>query len=664
MKTLQMKKMLNLCRLRLKSEQFWLWVMLLLLVLALYGVARYQIFALLVGVAVFRFFWNHIMGAEDRMKEAFRTLMYVGVIALFIYLCGVDLIFATSDIAGMFGVLLRAILGIILAIWLTPIICSKVGTFFGQALYGFGGRGEKVEKTFLSSIAESFRKKGMYQEALENIESQLRDVPNSFEGKLLKAAIFADDLKDVARAEEVVNEMLSQTNLDPKLGALLYNRLADWRLIHLRNLEGAKEALQAIVDRYPGSEAASFALQRKSRLCLPDDKTPQTKKVIRIVEDLGLKKGFKGWDMPQVTWQEEVALLAQFLEEHPQDWDAREKLACIYSRDCKDVRAAVAQLEMLLKIPEQPKKKVAQWLNLEADFYIRARDLNGAKTALERIIKLYPNSAPANMAQNRISLLKMELEKDAASTYIVPETDPSLAQFNDKRIAKVVRDTLAKRAQVNPTGPIKAEDLTLSGSDSSSQKGEETKEADTPWVKELEKLDEHLNQHPADWEAREELAALYAYQCGELEAAIAQMETMINTPGETPSRIAKWLNREADFFLNAQDIESAKAALKRIGTMHPQSPFVPLAENRIMRLRLEMVQKQPKKFEVPKWSGLEASSAYNLGGDRIVKAVRETRAKQNTQANKEPPKSNPLKTFGSIKVRLEGDDEKTGGPAN
>ncbi len=93
------------------------------------------------------------------MKEAFRTLMYVGVIALFIYLCGVDLIFATSDIAGMFGVLLRAILGIILAIWLTPIICSKVGTFFGQALYGFGGRGEKVEKTFLSSIAESFRKR-------------------------------------------------------------------------------------------------------------------------------------------------------------------------------------------------------------------------------------------------------------------------------------------------------------------------------------------------------------------------------------------------------------------------------------------------------------------------------------------------------------------------
>ena len=83
-----------------------------------------------------------------------------------------------------------------------------------------------------------------------------------------------------------------------------------------------------------------------------------------------------------------------------------------------------------------------------------------------------------------------------------------------------------------------------------------------------------------------------------------------------------------------------------------------------MRLRLEMVQKQPQKFEVPKWSGFESSSAYNLGGDRIVKAVRETRAKQNAPVNKEHPKSNPLKTFGSIKVRLEGDDEKTGGPAN
>jgi hypothetical protein len=76
-----------------------------------------------------------------------------------------------------------------------------------------------------------------------------------------------------------------------------------------------------------------------------------------------------------------------------------------------------------------------------------------------------------------------------------------------------------------------------------------------------------------------------------------------------------------------------------------------------------MVQKQPKKFEVPKWSGLEASSLIIWAGSDS-QSVRETRAKQNTQANKEPPKSNPLKTFGSIKVRLEGDDEKTGGPAN
>ena len=268
------------------------------------------------------------------------------------------------------------------------------------------------------------------------------------------------------------------------------------------------------------------------------------------------------------------------------------------------------------------------------------------------------------MAQNRISLLKMELEKEAPSTYVVPETDPSLVQFNDKKIAKVVRDTYAKRAQGNSPGPIKPEELTLSGSESTLQKDEETKEADKLWVKEMEKLDEHLAQHPTDWESREELAALYAYQCGEVDAAIAQMEVMINSPEATPSKIAKWLNREADFYLNAQDIESAKAALKRIGTLNPESPFVPLAERRIMRLRLEMGQKQPKKYEVPKWSGFEANSAKNLAGDRIVKAVRDTRAKLNAQVNKKPSKSNPLKTFAPIKVHLEGEDEKMGSPAD
>lgn len=656
-----MKKVLNQWRLRLKSEQFWLLMMLLLVMLALFGVARGEILALLIGGAIFRFFWTHIMEAENWKREAVRTLTYVGVIGAFIYVLGTDIIFAAEGHVGALAVLIRAVLGLILAIWLTPIICTKISNFLGGVFYGFGGRTEKIEKTFLTSVVEGLRKKGMFQEALENIESQLRELPDSFEARFLKATILADDLKDVASAEEVVSEMLSLEELPTELGALFYNRMADWRLTHLRDLEGAREALQSIVERYPSSEEASYALQRKSRLRLSDEGAPEAKKVIRIVENLGLKKGFKGWEMPQVSWQEELALLAEFLEEHPDDWDAREKLASIYSRHCHDLRAAVAQLEMLLETPEQPRKKVAQWLNMEADFYIRAHDLAGAKAALERIIELYPESAPANMAQSRISLLKMELEKEAASTYKMPEADSTPIQIGQQRIAKVVRDTYAKRAQTTSSEPIRPEDVTLLGSESSPQKTEEAKEADS-WVKEMEKLDEHLIHHPDDWEAREELAAIYAYQCGEVDAAIAQMELMINTPEVTPSKTAKWLNREADFYLHAQDIESARAALKRIGTLHPQSPFVPLAEKRIVRLKLEMVQEQPQKFKVPKWDGFEAGSAQGSGTERIVKAVLQTRAKQKAQESKEPPKSVSPKKPAPIKICLQGEDEKAEDP--
>lgn len=626
-----MNKMLNRCRLCFKSEFFWLVVMLFVVVLALCGISQKLIIGSLVAVVIIRFFWTQVMDSEDKVRAALRNLMYLGVIVFYISFLGSDLVFSTGGFSGVIAILLRLILGGLIAAWLTPIICGKVSHFFGEVFYGFGegGKGEKVEKKFLSSIPEGFRKRGKYQEALENIETQLRDLPDNLEGNLLKASIYADDLKDMPQAEAIIQEMLSSGNVPPSVGAHLYNRLADWRLNLCRDLEGAKAALQGLVNRYPGSEQALYAIQRKSHLCLPDDGKPKEKQVIRIVEDLGLKPGFKGWDMPQVSWQEEAESLVAYLKEHPHDWDAHEKLACIYSRHSNDVKAAVAELEELINQGEQPKKKVAQWLNLEADFYIRAYDLPGAQKALERISELYPGSAPAYMAAHRISLLKMELEKEKAILYEVPKTDPSLALKNDQRVAKVARETYAKRAKESAKGPISPREVIVSEKEAAEPvKESPAPKEDNQWVEEMEKLDEHLAQHPVDWESREELAAIYAYKCGEVSAAISQMELLIQAEGRTPNQIAKWLNREADFYLHAQDLDSARASLERIGQLLPDSSFVPLAQRRIMRLKMEVHKADRLTYEIPRRDEREHSSAMNLGGERIVKAVRDTRARQ------------------------------------
>ena len=65
-----MKKVLNQWRLRLKSEQFWLLMMLLLVMLALFGVARGEILALLIGGAIFPFFLDSYYGGRELEREA------------------------------------------------------------------------------------------------------------------------------------------------------------------------------------------------------------------------------------------------------------------------------------------------------------------------------------------------------------------------------------------------------------------------------------------------------------------------------------------------------------------------------------------------------------------------------------------------------------------
>jgi len=69
------------------------------------------------------------------------------------------------------------------------------------------------------------------------------------------------------------------------------------------------------------------------------------------------------------------------------------------------------QLEQLIALPNQPKRQMARWLNLIADLQVReGGDLASAKAALERLIEIFPDSPAANLARNRIELLKLELK--------------------------------------------------------------------------------------------------------------------------------------------------------------------------------------------------------------------------------------------------------------
>jgi hypothetical protein len=80
---------------------------------------------------------------------------------------------------------------------------------------------------------------------------------------------------------------------------------------------------------------------------------------------------------------------------------------------------AAEQVEQLLAQPNVPAKHTVHLLNLLADLQIKhAGDVAGARQALQRIVDLFPESAAAETAKNRMVHLQLELRARKASQVV------------------------------------------------------------------------------------------------------------------------------------------------------------------------------------------------------------------------------------------------------
>jgi hypothetical protein len=130
---------------------------------------------------------------------------------------------------------------------------------------------------------------------------------------------------------------------------------------------------------------------------------------------------------PERDPEAEADALRRHLITHPQDHEARERLALIYADDLGHRRWAVSEIETLLAQPHAPPKSVARWLHLLADVHIRnAGDEDGARAALARIIQSFPGTALAANAQSRLDHLKLELRARSTTSRLglQPRQDP------------------------------------------------------------------------------------------------------------------------------------------------------------------------------------------------------------------------------------------------
>lgn len=353
--------------------------------------------------------WHWLKRSEEPSRL---VVKWVQTLLVFVYL-GVIVVPAVAEggYSGAFvGIPAAAVGGLLLAfIW-----GSSIGGFFANPIVSlFDGGSQEVEPHPSYDIGQGLTKRGLYQEAAAEFEKQLALFPKDFTGHMLLAELQMNHLEDAAAAANTLERFINQSGHAGESVAYALNRLSDWRLRAGETEAAVRAPLEKILQLFPDTEVAQTAWQRLAHLRLPaasQDGEPGRIAVPHSEERLGLRDDFNGFKRPTEDLSATATRLVHQLEQHPQDWEAREQLARIYAEHFHHIPLAVDQLEQLVAQPGQPAKKVISWLHMMADFYTRqAGDLVKARETLQRIIDRDPNSAPAEAARQRIAHLALEL---------------------------------------------------------------------------------------------------------------------------------------------------------------------------------------------------------------------------------------------------------------
>jgi tetratricopeptide (TPR) repeat protein len=308
---------------------------------------------------------------------------------------------------GAFGPFLIVFCAIILSFLWAPHIGAALASPITSALDG--GDTPPDLKPFYS-IAQAREKQGRYAEAIAEIQKQLKTFPEDYEGQLLLAQIQAEHLGDLDAAEAAVQHLCAQKSHPPRVIAYALYAMADWHLALKQDSYSARLCLQQIIDRFPDTEFSQGAAQRIAHLKSGIIEAPKKFNVVEGIRNLGLRpKSEAHVPAPSQDPGEQANYYVQQLESHPQDTEAREKLAVLYAEHYGRLDMATLELEQLIGQPNHSQKKTIHWLNLLADLQIKGgADHDAIRATLERIEGRFPNSAAAEIARNRLDRLRLE----------------------------------------------------------------------------------------------------------------------------------------------------------------------------------------------------------------------------------------------------------------
>jgi outer membrane protein assembly factor BamD (BamD/ComL family) len=323
-------------------------------------------------------------------------------------------------VGAFLGVPLTATCGLILAIiWrqnIAGLIANPIGSLYD------GGNKEADPEAFYS-VAQARRKRGHYTEAIAEVRKQLERFPTDFTGHMLLAEIQAENMNDLPGAEVTIQKLYQQPGHAPRNIAFALNTLADWHLKYAVDRDAAQADLRKITELLPNSEFALLAEQRIGHLAsigyMLSTREHAPIPLPHGIENVGLLQSAAHLAPAGADPAQRAQELVRHLEQHPQDSEARERLAVIYADHFQRLDLAADQLQQLIDQPNQPSKNVIRWLNLLADLQIRHNaGYDAVAATLTQIIERFPSQAVASVARNRLDLLKLELKSKEAGTAV------------------------------------------------------------------------------------------------------------------------------------------------------------------------------------------------------------------------------------------------------
>lgn len=372
----------------------------------------YGLFVLLAGIGLAGWCaWRLLKNSTDPAALLFRWIVTIGIVLGGYFF--IDWIIGPQGgaIEKVVGLMASLVLALILAFLWAPPIVDVVSNWIGSL---FTGGNTPPDPQPYYSIAETKRKQYKFKEALYEVQRQLEKFPTDVTGQMMLASIQAENLDNLPAAQITIERLCQQPGHTPPQIANAWNALADWHL-KLQDTEAARAALEQIIARFPDTEQAQLAAQRIAHLASKETLlAAHEHKPIHLrhgAEDIGLMKDPLSLLKPEQDPAEVAGQLVKHLEQHPLDNEVREKLALIYAEHYQRLDLATDQFEQLITAPTQPGKEVARWLNTLADLQLKhGADYDTIRQTLQRVVDLFPELAAAQLAQQRIELLRLELK--------------------------------------------------------------------------------------------------------------------------------------------------------------------------------------------------------------------------------------------------------------